>query len=99
MTRTQALLSRGLRVTEPCNLRIKDVDFVEQKLTIRMAKGAKDRVVNLPSTLCKALRDQIEAARVPVTKQGDHSQNLLSKCQETYSLSTLLSVILSDTSA
>jgi len=49
----------GLRVTEPCNLRIKDVDLVQQKLIIRMAKGAKD-----PICLRKPILDQLEAARV-----------------------------------
>jgi integron integrase len=54
----------GLRVTEPCNLRIKDVDLAGQRLVIRAAKGAKDRVVGLPCSLYAGLRDQIEAARV-----------------------------------
>jgi integrase len=54
----------GLRVTEPCNLRIKDVDLSGQRLILRAAKGAKDRVVALPCSLYTGLRDQIEAARV-----------------------------------
>jgi len=54
----------GLRVVEPCSLRLKDVDLAGQKLMIRMAKGAKDRVVRLPRFLVTAIRDQIEAARV-----------------------------------
>lgn len=54
----------GLRVTEPCNLRIKDVDLRGQRLLIRAAKGDKDRVVALPCSLYAGLRDQIEAARV-----------------------------------
>jgi len=35
----------GLRVTEPLNLRIKDVDLPAGQLVIRAAKGGKDRVV------------------------------------------------------
>ena len=35
----------GLRVTEPLNLRIKDVKLESSQLIIRAAKGAKDRVV------------------------------------------------------
>ena len=36
----------GLRVTEPLNLRIKDVDVASARLIIRAAKGGKDRVVS-----------------------------------------------------
>lgn len=54
----------GLRVTEPCNLRIKDVDIDGQRLLIRGAKGGKDRVVPLPCSLFASIREQIEVARV-----------------------------------
>jgi site-specific recombinase XerD len=54
----------GLRVTEPCNLRIQDVDLRGQRLLVKSAKGNKDRVVALPCSLFAAVRDQIEAARV-----------------------------------
>jgi integrase len=54
----------GLRVTEPCNLRFKDVDLIGHKLIIRQAKGASDRVVSLPHCLGPVLRDQIEVARI-----------------------------------
>lgn len=54
----------GLRVTEPCNLRIKDVGLEKQILTLHCAKGGKDRIVPLPCSLFAGLRDQIEAARV-----------------------------------
>ena len=54
----------GLRVTEPCNLRIQDVDLRQQTLLLKSAKGGKDRVVSLPCSLFSGIRDQIEAARV-----------------------------------
>jgi integron integrase len=54
----------GMRVTEPCNLRIKDLDFQNSAIIIRAAKGAKDRVVAMPCSLFAGLRDQVEAARV-----------------------------------
>jgi integron integrase len=54
----------GLRVSEPCNLRVQDVDLVGSRLTLRAAKGSKDRVVALPCALVGPMRDQIEAARV-----------------------------------
>ena len=54
----------GLRVSEPCNLRVKDVDLAGSRLVIRAAKGDKDRVVALPCSLFAGLRDQLEVARV-----------------------------------
>lgn len=61
---THLLYGCGLRVTEPCNLRVKDVDLAGQRLVIRAAKGNKDRVVAIPCSLYAGLRDQLEVARV-----------------------------------
>ena len=66
----------GLRVSEPLNLRLRDVMLSEGKLVIRGAKGGKDRFVAIPCALHAELRAQVEfaeaaakvdiAARVPV---------------------------------
>lgn len=61
---THLIYGCGLRVTEPCNLRVKDVELQNQRLVIRAAKGGKDRVVPLPCSLHAGLRDAMEAARV-----------------------------------
>jgi integron integrase len=53
----------GLRVCEPLNLRIKDVNLEAAQLTIRAAKGGKDRVVAIPCSALGDLREQIQAAR------------------------------------
>jgi len=53
----------GLRVSEPLNLRIKDVDLSSSKLIIRGAKGGKDRVVMLPCSLTAQLQTQMKHAR------------------------------------
>jgi site-specific recombinase XerD len=53
----------GLRVTEPLNLRIKDIDLERRTLCIRGAKGGNDRVVVLPASLVTELRQQMEVAR------------------------------------
>src|SRR5271169_2177246 len=53
----------GLRVSEPLNLRIKDLNFEQCTLCIRGAKGGKDRVVALPPSLIPQLKQQIEFAR------------------------------------
>jgi integrase len=53
----------GLRVTEPLNLRIKDIDLERRTLCIRGAKGGNDRVVVLPACLVAELTQQMEVAR------------------------------------
>jgi integron integrase len=53
----------GLRVTEPLNLRIKDIDLEGRTLCIRGAKGGKDRVVALPASLIPELTQQMDLAR------------------------------------
>ena len=53
----------GLRVCEPLDLRIKDLELQSARLVIRGAKGGKDRVVGLPRSLTAELRRQVEFAR------------------------------------
>jgi integron integrase len=67
----------GLRVTEPLNLRIKDVNLEKSCLFLVGAKGGKDRVVSLPKSLVPELVQQMNFAqavwlrdkqnRIPVT--------------------------------
>ena len=55
----------GLRVVESARLRVKDVDFQRQIITVRDGKGGKDRTTLLPNTLIAPLqlrKEQIEAA-------------------------------------
>ncbi len=57
----------GLRVSEPVELRIKDVlldEGANGHLVIRGAKGGKDRRVPIPLACTAPLRNQIERARV-----------------------------------
>lgn len=53
----------GLRVTEACRLRIKDLDFQQQVITVRDGKGAKDRTTLLPATLIEPLQSHVENIR------------------------------------
>jgi integron integrase len=53
----------GLRVTEPLNLRIKDLNLEKCSLCIRGAKGGNDRVVPLPASLLPELTQQMQYAR------------------------------------
>jgi integron integrase len=54
----------GLRVSEPLELRIKDVDLAGARLIIRSAKGNKDRIVPLPQCVLGELEAQMQVARV-----------------------------------
>jgi site-specific recombinase XerD len=54
----------GLRIGEACSLRIKDLDFDRQQMTVRHAKGAKDRVTVFPVELHDAVRSQIRSMEV-----------------------------------
>lgn len=49
----------GLRVSEVCEVRIKDFDLERMILTIWEAKGGKDRRVRIPEILLPAIRRQI----------------------------------------
>jgi len=53
----------GLRVTEPLNLRLKDVSIEAGRLNILGAKGRKDRVVAMPCALVVEFEQQTEFAR------------------------------------
>ena len=60
----QMLYGCGMRVSEPLNLRIKDVRIAESQFILRGAKGGKDRVVPIPCSLIQPIRDQLRAARL-----------------------------------
>jgi integron integrase len=53
----------GLRLLECCRLRVKDVDFATNEITVRMGKGGRDRRTLLPSTLKGQLGAHVAAAR------------------------------------
>jgi integron integrase len=53
----------GLRVSELCRLRVKDIDLERGKLYIRASKGDKDRCVPLPKSLHEPLLVHLEAVR------------------------------------
>lgn len=53
----------GLRVSEPLNMRVKDVRLQDSKLVLCGAKGGKDRFVALPCSLVPELRAQLDYAR------------------------------------
>lgn len=60
---TQLLYGSGMRILEVCRLRVKDVDFDRNQITVRDGKGEKDRVVPLPRKLVEPLRTQLKAVK------------------------------------
>jgi integron integrase len=58
------LYGTGMRLMETLRLRIKDVDFAHNEITIRDGKGGKDRRTILPRSLTDPLRREIERARL-----------------------------------
>ncbi|TDK19970.1 integron integrase [Luteimonas aestuarii] len=57
------LYGTGMRLMEGVRLRIKDVDFARNEITVREGKGAKDRRTVLPASLVPHLRAEIERSR------------------------------------
>jgi integron integrase len=60
----QLLYGSGLRLTECIRLRVKDMDFGYLQITVRDAKGGRDRITMLPVNLVEPLRRQIEKRRL-----------------------------------
>lgn len=53
------LYGTGMRLMEAIRLRVQDVDFAYQQITVRDGKGKKDRVVPLPQSLVPRLQQQL----------------------------------------
>ena len=53
----------GLRSLEVVRLRIHDIDFENNQIFVRVAKGGKDRTTIFPDTLHQPIRDQIEIVK------------------------------------
>ncbi len=57
------LYGSGLRLLECLRLRVMDVDFERQEITVRHGKGDKDRRTVLPALVRKGLQRQLEHAQ------------------------------------
>ena len=64
------LYGSGLRLMECVRLRVKDVDFGYARITVRDAKGGKDRVTMLPVNLAAPLRRHLGRCK------AQHEQDL-----------------------
>lgn len=58
------LYGSGLRLTECLRLRVQDVDFARNEITVRSGKGDKDRITMLPESLKPPLIRQLRLARL-----------------------------------
>lgn len=77
LTGTQRLMAAlmygsGMRLMECSRLRVQDIDFGYRQITVRNAKGAKDRAVPLPEKAVEPLREHL--ARVRDLHQADLAQ-------------------------
>jgi len=63
------LYGAGMRLNEALQLRVKDIDFQTNEITIREAKGNKDRVSVLPNRVKVLLQRQLERNRVHHTNE------------------------------
>ncbi len=59
----QVLYGTGLRLMECLRLRVKDVDFARNQITVRAGKGDKDRATPMPELIITELRAQLETVR------------------------------------
>ena len=64
----------GLRVSECCELRVKDIDFDQGRVFVRSGKGDKDRSTLLPDAGRDELRAQLRKAAA--IHQADRESHL-----------------------
>jgi integron integrase len=67
---TSLMYGAGLRLMECLRLRVQDVDFARNEITVRNGKGGKDRVTMLPDSIKPALKQHLKRAR------GVHERDL-----------------------
>jgi len=60
---SQIIYGCGLRLSECVKLRVKDIDFEQNILTVRSGKGDKDRQTILPESLKNDLREHLHKVR------------------------------------
>ncbi|MFZ0061470.1 MAG: integron integrase [Pyrinomonadaceae bacterium] len=58
------LYGAGLRLNEAIRLRVKDLDFAANQITVREGKGDKDRVTMLPQSIRHSLQEHLTRVRV-----------------------------------
>lgn len=59
----ELLYGSGLRLLECLRLRVKDIDFAYEQITVREGKGLRERVTLLPARLKQPLREHLERVK------------------------------------
>ncbi len=54
----------GLRLTEELQLRVKDVDFAQNQITVRDTKGMESRVTMLPTNITEKLKIHLQSVKM-----------------------------------
>jgi integron integrase len=67
------LYGSGLRLMECVRLRVKDIDFAYAQITVRDAKGGKDRVTMLPVELVNPLQKHLARTKAQHDQDLDES--------------------------
>jgi integrase/recombinase XerC len=70
----ELLYGTGVRVSELCNIKIKDIDFYQDLILIH-GKGSKDRYVPIHKSLSKQLKDYILTTRTEFLKRSQNQEN------------------------
>lgn len=70
----ELLYGTGVRVSELCNIKIKDIDFYQDLILIH-GKGSKDRYVPIHKMLSKQLKDYILTTRTEFLKRSENQEN------------------------
>ena len=60
----ELIYAGGLRLEECLSLRVMDLDFEQQTLTVRSGKGGKDRVTLFPTSIHARMRVHLDSVRV-----------------------------------
>jgi integron integrase len=71
------LYGTGIRVSECCTLRVRDIDFGRAQIIVRDGKGDKDRIVMLPESIREELAHRVETAtrkwRADIARGGGYA--------------------------
>jgi integron integrase len=59
----ELLYGSGLRLMECLRLRVKDIDFGYNRITVRDSKGMRERVALLPQQVCRPLRAHLDRVK------------------------------------
>jgi integron integrase len=57
------LYGTGMRLTEALRVRVKDIDFGYDQITVRDGKGAKDRMTMLPASIKARLQEHLQGVK------------------------------------